>query len=462
MVIAGEPEPEEVAVMFSDRLRAEEETVVFPGWVMLDRIGRTHCDGDLGAAREAVNGNKTAVQVEMDSGHSFYVSFTLAPPPQGASYLDLHWPLEGSAKSVPPYKQPAYPFVRAIDKDLVLFHISIPSLPHRNFVPPDLFVYNAAGHPPSVQQLPLYRRRSFLRVNFTTGILRRQNGSYIVSDLNVYPKKEGTGNNSMCAELCVFNSNTRAWSFFSKDAPQPQDQSNGQFPTLWSTDHVLAFDSRFLCWVDYFSGVLLSDFSNLRSRVLHFVPFPGEGEYPAKVRVQRCFPDRFRSVSISNGKMCFVHIDNDFHERIHTGSQGQQPRKKITIWTLNMMDGNSRFKWEPHRVIYLDGLLPNPHRLPEFPIISADDPDVLCCLLRKEEFHGEASMVMIDMEHARLRSSTPYINRQSVDEKAHKNEFLDMPLLPTVFSKHIERPTGMPWDNHKLATRPSKKLKSAM
>ena len=80
----------------------------------------------------------------------------------------------------------------------------------------------------------------------------------------------------------------------------------------------------------------------------------------------------------------------------------------------------------------------------------------------KEEFHGEASMVMIDMEHARLQSSTPYINRQSVDEKAHKNEFLYMPLLPTVFSKHIERPTGMPWDNHKLATRPSKKLKSAM
>ena len=112
-----------------------------------------------------------------------------------------------------------------------------------------------------------------------------------------------------------------------------------------------------------------------------------------------------------------------------------------------MMDGNSRIKWEPHSVIYLDGLLPNPHRLPEFPIISADDADVLCCLLRKEEFHGEASMGMIDMEHARLRSTTPYINRQSycakcVDEVDPGHDFPNIPLLPSVFSKYLERPTG--------------------
>lgn len=102
----------------------EEETGVFPDWVMLDRIGRTHCHNGQGAARKAVNGNKTAVQVSMDSGHSFYVSFTLAPPPQvGASYFDLHWPKRRGSASM----APAYPYVRAIDKDLVLFHVSIPS-----------------------------------------------------------------------------------------------------------------------------------------------------------------------------------------------------------------------------------------------------------------------------------------------------------------------------------------------
>lgn len=298
--------------------------------------------------------------------------------------------------------------------------------------------------------------------NFTTGILRRQDNHYIVSDLILYAEKKDTGNYCMRAELCVFNSKSGVWRPFMKDAPQPQDQSNGQFPTLWSTDHVLAFDGRFLCWVDYFSGVLLSDFSNMSSSpVLHFVPFPGEEVYAAEVRAERCFAQRFRSVSISQGKMRFVHIDND----LHTGCQGQQPLQKITIWTLNMMDGNSGFKWEPHRVIDLDRLWVNPgipRRLPEYPIISAFDPDVLRCLLRKEDFRGEASMIMVDMNHASLPSCTPYVNQRSVDVKDHKSEFPNTPLLPTVFSKYLERPSGMPWENDKLATHLSKKRKSAM
>ena len=60
-------------------------------------------------------------------------------------------------------------------------------------------------------------------------------------------------------------------------------------------------------------GVLLCDFSeNIDSLSLCFVPFPGGKEYRGKVRVERYFPERFRSVSINQGKICFVHIDNDF------------------------------------------------------------------------------------------------------------------------------------------------------
>ncbi|EMS62974.1 hypothetical protein TRIUR3_20937 [Triticum urartu] len=390
----------------------EEGTVVILDSVMLDRIGRTHCHNGLGAARKAVKGNKTAVQVDMDSGRSFYVSFTLAAPPQGgASYLDLHWP-ESSAKSVSPFKQPAYPYVRAIDKDLVLFHVCILSQTRHCAFTTHLFVYTAAGPSPSVQQLPLYhddgRTMPFLGDKSTTGILRRQEGRYIVADLNLYGKENATGNYYMCAELCIFNSNSRSrmWRLSIQDAPKPQDQSNGQFPTLWSTDHVLALDGRFMCWVDYFSGVLLSDFCNMRlSRVLHFVPFPGEEEYTAE-------------------------------------------------------------------------LTPSvPRRLPEYPIITPNNPDVLYCLLRKQEFHGEASMIMVDMNPASPWLCTPYINRRSVHVKDHKSEFSNMPLLPTVFFKYLESSTvrigmeslkrlifrngGMPWDNDKFATRPSKKLRSA-
>ncbi|KAE8795172.1 hypothetical protein D1007_29905 [Hordeum vulgare] len=184
--------------------------------------------------------------------------------------------------------------------------------------------------------------------------------------------------------------------------------------------------------------------------------------------------------------MRFVHIDNDFHERIHDEdspwhqlppitSQGQQHQgpQKITVWTLN----SDKFNWEPHAMINLDALwaqrrykaLLIQQRLPEFPIVSVDDPDVLCCLLREKEFHGKGWMIMLDMKHAKLKSCTQYINLQSYCAECQdagcsecvddKNDFLNMPLLPTVFSKHLdlESPTGVALDNDKVATRLSRK-----
>lgn len=70
----------------------QDETVVFPDWLMLNRLGYTRYHDDLDAAHEAVNKNKTTAPLDMDIGHSGYVSFTLVAPPEGISYLNLHWP----------------------------------------------------------------------------------------------------------------------------------------------------------------------------------------------------------------------------------------------------------------------------------------------------------------------------------------------------------------------------------
>ncbi|KAI4985630.1 hypothetical protein ZWY2020_018260 [Hordeum vulgare] len=232
---------------------------------------------------------------------SCYVSFTLAAP-NGVSYLNLHCPVgEGS--------DDACSLVRATDKDLVLFDIYDSSRIPYPGAPPDLLVYTAAGPSPSVQQLPLFPKGGraswrFMRGKFTTGILRLSKKRYVVADLS-----------ELDAAICVFNSSqTKQWKIISITPGLvcwSQSQSSGQLPDPWSTDDVLAFDGRFLCWVDYFRGVLLSDFSST-SVVLHYVPFPGEKEYPEDVAKR--FPGRFRNVSITQGKMCFVHIDNDFHE----------------------------------------------------------------------------------------------------------------------------------------------------
>ncbi|CAM0877033.1 unnamed protein product [Alopecurus aequalis] len=452
--------------------REPEET--FPGWVMLDRFGRTSCHDGQAAADEAVNNDDAAAAVQ--TGHSCYFSFTLAAPPK-VSYLDLHWP-ELPAKSA--FVLPAYSKVLAADGDLVLLRISVE--PRHNRAPCDLFVY-AAGHPsspPSALRLPLPaepsddddRPTNFLRQNFGIGILRiapaavgGQDRGYIVADLAVSDKKKrisprlradhdssnNSGSNPKFATLCVFSSETGTWRIITRRTPPPQRSNGGQFPAFWRTDDVLPFDGRFLCWVDYFKGLLLSDFSSkITSPVLHFVPFPGI-QYTNDMipsTMSRSFLARFRSVAVSQGRMRFVHIDNDWHERDHSFNcsdclerKRQKLGSRITIWTMeNMIEngGNLRFQWEVHRVINLDCLWAQigyqdqglPRRLPEFPVIAADDPDVLCCVLREEEFRGKTWMIMVDMKYAYLRACTPY------------NNFRDVPLLPSVSLKTLNRPTG--------------------
>ncbi|VAI23441.1 unnamed protein product [Triticum turgidum subsp. durum] len=408
--------------------KPEEETVVFPDWVMLERIFRKRCHDDLDAAGEAVNKNKTAAPVKIDSVHSCFVSFTLAAPP-GSSYFNLHWPERQGSEEL-------LAFVRAVDKNLVLFDILIPDRIRYFDAPPDLFVYTASAPPPPVQQLPRRSTKRFLARQFTTGILQlKAEHCYIVADLNVHLKKEGAS-----AELCVFNSGANDWRIITEVLAD-------KLPDLWFTDDVFAFDGRFLCWVDYFSGVVLCDFSkNVDSQVLHFVPFPGGIKYPDDARFPRYFPGRFRSVSISQGMMRYVHIDNDFHQTVHSGWRGIAPKRskrrqkqlthKITIWTLN-----SNFEWEVHCEINLDCLwaqpryqgLGLPRRLPEFPVISMDDPGVLCCLLRAKEFAGKEWMIMVDMNHADLQSCTDV----NVEDK-----FSNTTQLSTVFSKYLQKAKG--------------------
>ncbi|KAM0927793.1 hypothetical protein ACQ4PT_002067 [Festuca glaucescens] len=423
-----------------------EETVAFLDLVMLDPMGHTSCHDDHAATHEAVNNDDTAAAVHTSSGHSCYFSFALAAPPK-VSYLTVHWPELSADESG--LHLPAYPYVLAADNNLVLLRVAIRSNPHLNYAPSDLFVYAASPPPssPSVMRLPvpdepakdLVHKRAFLASYSAIGILRLaaavegdQDRGYIIADLDVSAKKN-------------------------RNRHQACHQSNGgQFPTRWSTNDVLPLGGRFLCWVDYFRGLLLSDFSKVNSPALHFVPFPGKQYAYDNIREPtRSFGGTFRSVSVSQGRIRFVHIDNDFHDKDEwnrcSDCSERKRRKlgtKITIWTLkNMMDGGGslRFEWEVHRVINLECLWAQigyqdqglPRHLPEFPVIAADDPDVLCCVLR-EEYRGKEWMIMVDMKYAYLRSSTPCVN-----EKPNSiNSFGYVPLVPSVISKYLQRPNA--------------------
>ncbi|KAM0931690.1 hypothetical protein ACQ4PT_000164 [Festuca glaucescens] len=460
----------------------EKTTVVFPDWVLVDRSGRIkyYDDGDPvhEDLKKAVGGSTAAVVgVETSSGHSGYFSFTLATPPR-LSCLDLYWPKGSSGFPI----DTIYSSLLGADKDLLLLRIAIPGCYYQ--FPQDLFVYTAAGPRPSLMHLPLNTVpapkvevfRKFFESKFDIGIMRLagDQSHYVVADLVV-----SNGDNKI-AQLCVFSTASKIripWRAFIKTLPQPSD--GGQFPICWLTNTVIPLDGRFLCWVDYYSGLLLSDFSQTNAPVLRFVPFPGEKYTDDVLRSTqtRCCPDRYRSVSVSQGKLRFVHIDNDFYKRNRididdedtdtdddeddTGHENSDP--KITIWTLNVAE----FKWEIHRKLALDKIWAQPMykqerirpgRLPEFPVISVDNPDLVWCLLRQKEFCGKTWMAEVDMEREELRTCTPYVNEQPncVQDMELKNSFADEPPLPTVFSKYLKNTTE---GNVKFATRSSKRAR---
>lgn len=470
----------------------EQTAVVFSDWVMLDRTCRAKYYDDGDADHEDLKkavGGPTVVGVDTSSGRSGYFSFSLATPPK-VSYLDLYWP-RGQTKSSGFHisAEPVYPSVISADKNLLLLRIAIPGqLCHRQ-VPHDLFVYTAAGLRPSLKQLPLHDApapkaedfRKFFVSKSGIGILRLDGdqGHYVVADLFV----SDVGDKKI-AQLCVFStaSKTRIpWRVFAKIAPHSSD--GGQFPVCWLTSTVLPLGGRFLCWVDYYSGILLSDFSETNAPVLRFVPFPGQ-QYTAEVlrsTQTRCCPDRFRSVSISQGKMFFVHIDNDFHERnrididdedIDDDDEDTDHEKsvpKITIWTFNVAE----FNWELHGSLALDKIWAHPMyqherirpgRLLEFPVISVDNPDLVWCILRQKEFRGKTWMAEVDMKRAELRTCTRYVNEQPYCRSSLKlkNSFANVPPLPTDFSKYLQSTTGILGYSEEFATRSSKRGKLSM
>ncbi|CAM0951927.1 unnamed protein product [Alopecurus aequalis] len=427
---------------------------------MLDRRASTLYyveDGSVHKDLESKNKKKedtTVVEVRTSSGLSGYFSFKLAPPPH-VSYLNLHWP-KGPGESSWFPAHPAYSSVLAADKNLLLIRVAIPGLPCYHDVPHDLFVYTADGSRPSLEKLELPTVRpqkligDFFVLRSGIGILRiaGNQGHYIVADLHV-GKPGGSGD--YVAEICLFFSASKSRKPWDVHTINVQQSVGGQFPVRWLTSTVLPFDGRFLCWADYFSGVLLlSDFCRAKAPVLSFLPFPGK-QYSDKVRMgigRRC-PDRFRSMSISQGMMCFVDIDNNFHEILHMDDKDTaQPLKKsgpkkITIWTLDI----GTFTWKKHRQIrlrdlwasYEDEALAIPKRLPEFPVINMDDPDLVWCLVREKEFAGKAWKIVVDMKNAKLASWTPYVNDQPYHgvNMALKDSFANVPLLPVVIPNYL-------------------------
>ncbi|KAK3139105.1 hypothetical protein QOZ80_5AG0377830 [Eleusine coracana subsp. coracana] len=352
-------------------------------------LGRIRSYADAGAAAQAVKDDPTTVEVHTCNKRSGYLSFSLNPVPE-VSHLDLHWPYD-PANALGHLC--ALSYLLSVDENLLLIRID------RYPSDIDLFVYTA-GSLPSLWRLPacdkvidgLAGRSKFLQMATDIGILHRggDENSYVVADLAVSLKASvhmGFRKDSCCYDpapmmvvLCTFAPKTWEWTVKEMRTPQPGGQE--EFPILWSCDGVVPFSGRYLCCVDYYSGILICDFSDEDSPCLSYMPFPVGGKrYSDAMRVERNCQESFRRVAVCQDMLHFIHIDDDYCQE--AGGPCETSGLAITVCNLKMTDNHNN--WDVLHIVRLGDIWSGslywssklPHRRPEFPLMTKDDPNVL-------------------------------------------------------------------------------------
>ncbi|KQK04196.2 hypothetical protein BRADI_2g12271v3 [Brachypodium distachyon] len=223
----------------------------------------------------------------------------------------------------------------------------------------------------------------------TTGILRGEREELVVA-----ASLEFSSKTSREAEMCVLRSSGE-WEWrterlsLGKGDQLPACASAGQ----WRTDRVVPVAGRFLYWVDLRVGVLFSDVTS-RSDELRFVPLPVDPILRRREDWDDSPPESSsRSLCCATaGAVKFVHVA----PRCCCGGPGatqcalSKHAFTITAWTLRPPDAVAGYHyWEKDAVVDCGELwtlhayrrLGIPRLRMEFPVLSADDPDVVVFLV---------------------------------------------------------------------------------
>lgn len=160
---------------------------------------------------------------------------------------------------------------------------------------------------------------------------------------------------------------------------------------------------NYLCWIDYFRGILFCDVLNDNPQLwyveLPVKPLKGD---PDHLGFGRPHPYVARSVCVSeSGMMKFVNInrhDGEFSSKRKTGSDFT-----INTWLLEA-------PWNPDEMLWVTGGEMNGHELwnqdlyaehhlsPEFPVVSMTEPHIVYAVLREKHYAAwNTWMLVIEM-----------------------------------------------------------------
>ena len=397
----------------------------YPRWVILDHEAEyLHVNHPCSAAADA----KTEAATLSSGGHTVRVSLDLRAPPAASRVCYT------CSVPVDPALGPPYMRVAAAHGDslLVLVSFSYQEGYEHHTDTIDKYLYNAGAaaaadppRPPSLVHLPAYYNGEETTLpsplphdldEKTTGLLRRgeAEADLVVADLIVKdggeadaPKKE--------AELLVLRSGE--WSVVR--APIVHDDGKAEELSFWETDMVVPVGDRRLCWVDLCRGIILCDMFDDGDETLRPRYFSLPIEPPADDRDRRRCQMSKRRVCVTNGGTVLKRVD--VSPRCCCGRRGATQCDHssgvfvINTWTLHMDgdDDDMAAYWTMDAMVdatelwSLDAYAGVPRINPQFPIVSMDDPDIICFQVPEEHKIGrklQSWYIMLDTSSKTLMS----------------------------------------------------------
>ncbi|KAK3135815.1 hypothetical protein QOZ80_5BG0423740 [Eleusine coracana subsp. coracana] len=419
-------------------VRSQDPSTI-PSWVIVDNQIRRK---DL--ASFPGDGGATSTSARASNGEDIRVSFILSALP-GTSRLCLHFPEDRkmcSLDNVVAAHGEAVLFRLKIDyerlpsvDDIIDQHVSWLLWPDNatdydydmvlpldnaivdyNRLPPwdkaiDYFIYWAGPSGPELTLLPRWY------------MTEQEESSWLLSSNSTWTRL-GTGHEDaplegklikLCSDRKANNATgIRNWEV--KDTRARGGKAKfGDLRGWWETHVVLPYGS-YLCWVDYYRGIIFCDV-NHNSPDLQYLPLPLEHVpigYPDPLHIAS--PGAYRAVCITKGW-------ND--ERGDDDEMEWQKGVTIEARDLWAMEGYD---------------IQLPRITPLFPLVSMDDPSIICFVL----FMGDgtkATVVALDTGKEKVlwyRDIRAIPSDEDLEMSSY-NIFYSTPFFPCQISKYLQK-----------------------
>jgi hypothetical protein len=423
-----DPKELEKMITVATSSQSFDQSLGIPKWFMLDSslvLGKL------------VNCTKTTFH--SDAGLEFSISLQCAIPP-ASSYVHL----DCAQAVTPPTEEHGFygaSSVVAADGEVLLVRIVVPVKGKYGYnYPVEYFIYAPSQRTHPIECLPCMDDE-WARWPGVLGIAHCGKFVMVVGFRKILVVDNTCkGARKELVQLGRFCSGAKKWDV--EEIELPYDHDNGLEPFQWDAVFAFSYGNR-MAFVDYKTGLMFCDIFSYSPK-LQYVKFPvpvrkvnfsvEDNDQEEGVPIES-----YRNVGICEGKIKFVSVDSCCNKT--TGPI-------IKTWTLCIPG----MVWEKDSILDVKHLWATafkashlPLWVPRFPVVDAQDPDILHFVLLGPNYHDRVWIVTIDMKTATLKSYKNYRNAEQRDE--YKGIFMYKPFLCSVLSKYIVGPSG----NYKCA-----------